>query len=86
MRTGSGRTCLNASLGSHGTRGRKRQRCVFSVAVPGLRRSRELLPSLPPSGAGGVRDVGSLDADNEVNEAVSSLLFLSRLLPHVYLK
>lgn len=82
--TGSGRTCLNASLGSHGTRKRKRGRCVFSVAVPGLRQRRELPPSLPTSGVGGVQDVGSLDADNEVNEAGSSLLLLSRLLPCIY--
>lgn len=79
---GSGRTCFNASLGSHGTRKRKRQRCVFSV--PGLRQRRELPPSLPTSGVGGVQDVGSLDADNEVNEAGSSLLLFSRLLPCIY--
>ena len=86
MRMGSCRTCLNASLGSHGTRKRKRERCGFPVAVPSLRWSQELLPSLPMSGVGGVQDVRSLDADNEVNKAGSSLLFLSRLLPHIYLK
>lgn len=30
--------------------------------------------------------VRSLDVDNEVNKAGSSLLFLSRLLPRIYLK
>lgn len=58
-------------------------RCVFSV--PSLRRRQEPLPSLPTSSVGGVQDVRSLDADNEVHKARSSLLFLSKLLPHIYL-
>jgi len=55
VRTRSGRACLNAGLGSHGTHKRRGERCVFAVAVPSLRQSQELLPSLPAGGVGGCR-------------------------------